>query len=413
MVVKAHTTTDSDNFRLRTTKLNALRAWVHRAGAHAIPFTLLLPGVEPIHSQGSSASRFQLVIGSERAARAILSESEHAIADAYVAGELDVSGAMYDVLSLRDVLHGEWKLTSLRHLLGPILLGQSRSDRAAIRTHYEFPDEFYLSFMDKSRTYSHGVFCSDEDPLSLAMENKLNFVIRACNLEPGARVLDVGGGWGAFTEFAGIRGINVTSLTIADRSREFIAGRINELQLPCCVHYENFLEHESREQYDAVVILGVLEHIPNYKRAMKKVRSLLKDGGMVYIDGSASESRYAFNRFFKKHIYPGDHRPIHLLSVLQSASENDLETVEVINDRKSYYLTTAAWARRFEARRAEIEREFGGPLFRKFQLYLWGVCRAFADNRLQAYRIILRKSSLHNLGSKRSNQCVQSANNDG
>ena len=36
----------------------------------------------------------------------------------------------------------------------------------------------------------------------------------AVGVREGERVLDVGGGWGAWTEYAGERGIRVTSLTI-------------------------------------------------------------------------------------------------------------------------------------------------------------------------------------------------------
>jgi cyclopropane-fatty-acyl-phospholipid synthase len=41
------------------------------------------------------------------------------------------------------------------------------------------------------------------------------------------------------------------------------------LQLPCKALYRNFLEHTSPEPYDAIVILGVMEHLPNYRAVLR------------------------------------------------------------------------------------------------------------------------------------------------
>ena len=42
------------------------------------------------------------------------------------------------------------------------------------------------------------------------------------------RVLDIGGGWGAFTEYGGRLGARVTSLTISQESERYIQGLIAE-----------------------------------------------------------------------------------------------------------------------------------------------------------------------------------------
>ena len=41
------------------------------------------------------------------------------------------------------------------------------------------------------------------------MTRKLDFALSSIAVKPGDRVLDVGGGWGAFTEYAGKRGVRV------------------------------------------------------------------------------------------------------------------------------------------------------------------------------------------------------------
>ena len=56
---------------------------------------------------------------------------------------------------------------------------------------------------DHSRCHSQAIFRSDDEPLETAQKRKLNIVLESCELKPGDRMLDVGGGWGAFVEHAG------------------------------------------------------------------------------------------------------------------------------------------------------------------------------------------------------------------
>lgn len=65
---------------------------------------------------------------------------------------------------------------------------------SAIATHYEFDNDFYLEFLDPTRCYSQAVFEHEDEALETAQARKLDFAIDACGLQPGDRVLDVGGG---------------------------------------------------------------------------------------------------------------------------------------------------------------------------------------------------------------------------
>ncbi len=97
---------------------------------------------------------------------------------------------------------------------------------------------------------------------------------------------------GSFTEHAGQRGIKVTSLTISRESETFLNDLIDRRQLPCRVVNEDFLAYRSSEPYDAIVILGVMEHLPNYPAVLRQCQRLLKPGGCVYLDASASRDKY-------------------------------------------------------------------------------------------------------------------------
>src|SRR5262249_1421020 len=158
---------------------------------------------------------------------------------------------------------------------------------------------------DRYHLYSQCLFTEHElgkedEKLGEAAQHKLNHMERHLRLKrTGGRVLDIGGGWGGGISYYGRSPrVNVTSLTIADDStkyRDGIKKKKDEVLL------EDLLEHRRREYYDAVVILGVIEHIPNYGRFCERVWDALKPGGMLYLDASATKQKYAASAFTRRY----------------------------------------------------------------------------------------------------------------
>jgi cyclopropane-fatty-acyl-phospholipid synthase len=282
-------------------------------------------------------------------------------------------------------------LVYLWRRIAPWFLGRSTTNRQAIATHYDFANEFYLKFLDSTRCYSQAVFESDDETLETAQRRKLDFVIDACQLKPGDRVLDVGGGWGCFTEHAGRRGIQVTSLTISRQSEAFLGDLIDRFQLPAQVLNEDFLTHRSPEPYDAIVILGVMEHLPDYPAVLKQFHRLLKPGGRIYLDASAFREKYVKPTFVSRYVFPGDHSYFCLHDFLGTVAKTQLDVLAVYNDRHNYYLTCKAWAENLEVARDEVIERWGEALYRRFRLYLWGSAYAFLNRGMEAYRVVLER----------------------
>jgi cyclopropane-fatty-acyl-phospholipid synthase len=355
-----------------------------------IPFEVRLWGDHSYHF-GKGEPAVKVLVKDRDGLSALSGLDELKICEAYMAGNLDVVGDMLGFVSLRGVLSDNHPLHMLWRRIAPLFIGREKTDRQAIASHYDYDNEFYLTFMDSTRCYSQAVFERDDETLETAQRRKLDFAIDACRLKPGDRVLDVGGGWGAFTEHAGRRGIEVTSLTLSRHSEAFLTDLIQRLRLPCRVLNREFLEYAAPEPYDAIVILGVMEHLPDYPAVLRQFQRVLKPGGYVYLDASAFREKYSKPTFVSRYIFPGDHSYFCLHAFLTAVAKSPLEALVVHNDRHSYYLTCKAWAENLEAARDEIISRWGDTLYRRFRLYLWGSAYAFLSRGMDAYRVVLQR----------------------
>jgi cyclopropane-fatty-acyl-phospholipid synthase len=357
-----------------------------RAG---IPFEIRLWG-DRVYRFGKGEPEVRVHVRDPQGLAALRRLDELAICEAYMLGSLDVTGDMLGFVGLRGMLSDRHPLQALWRRIAPLVVGRSRSDRQAIAAHYDFSSDFYLKFMDATRCYSHALFEHDDETLETAQRRKLDFAIDACRLAPGQRVLDVGGGWGSFTEHAGRRGIHVTSLTISMEQERFVSQLIGRLELPCRVLNQEFLAYESLEAYDAIVILGVMEHLPDYAAVLRRFDALLKPGGRVYLDASAFREKHSKPTFVSRYIFPGNHSFFCLHEFLAEVAKTRVDVLSVHNDRHNYMLTCTAWATKLEAARDEIIALWGETLYRRFRLYLWGSAHAFLTAQMDAYRVVLQ-----------------------
>jgi cyclopropane-fatty-acyl-phospholipid synthase len=343
------------------------------------------------HRVGSGQVRFQVSIHNQSGTAALTSLDENRIGEAYLEGNIDLDGDLVAALNLRTQLTDSHPLVYLWSTYGQRLcFGQVRQDKRWIQEHYDSDSEFYLQFLDRQhRCYSHGYFASDEEPLERAIRRKLDTAIDACGMQPGWRVLDIGAGWGAFTEHAGKRGIHVTSLTISAESEGYVQKLIDRENLPCEVLRKHFLEYRSQEPYDAIVNLGVTEHLPDYRATLAQYQRLLKPGGRLFLDACASRSKFPFSSFVLSHVWPGNATPLQLSDYLDAVAATPFELIEVRNDRRNYLLTTKHWAENLDRHREAIVSRWGERLYRRFRLYLWGCVHSFSTDDVTAYRLLL------------------------
>lgn len=372
----------------------ALPASVVKILAASLPagtgFELQFPGEGALRI-GPGAVKFRVAAHSARGAAAIKSLDEMRIAEAYMSEDLDIEGDLLAALDVRNGLADKHMLAYLWSTYGQRLFhGQTVSDKKWVKQHYD-TDGLQLLFIDgQFRCYSHGYFKREDEPLEVAIERKLSTAFTSAGIEPGMRVLDIGAGWGAFAEFAGKRGAHVTSVTISKESEEFCNALIGAQNLPCQVVREHFLDYHNNERFDAIVNLGVTEHLPDYPATLAQYRKLLKPGGRVFLDACASRHKFPFSSFVLKYVWPGNATPLHLASYLDALSETPFELCMVENDRDSYRLTAKHWAENLDCKHSTIAQRWTEAAYRRFRLYLWGCVHCFATDDVTAYHWMLQ-----------------------
>ncbi len=374
-----------------STAAATLDAFLNRVGGVSTPFSIELPNGEE-RNIGQGDAEFRVGLRNDRAIRALRTLDEGDIAEAYLQGDIDLEGDMLKPFALRASLDDRHPLVAAWRFVQPLLFGQVYTNKQAIASHYNADPKLFLSFLDPVfPAYSQGVYADDDEPLSRALERKFDWAIDKCALGSGKRVLEIGPGWGAFAGHALQAGMRFTGITNSEVSQSYLRSKLANFGDQFDILLTDFYDYEPDEKFDAIVIMGVIEHLPNYERVLRKFFALLKPGGLVFLDGSAARKKYELSTFMVRHIYPGNHSFLVLDDFLNKLNKTAFELLEVQDDRWSYFLTFKQWALNLESNKDYVRSTFGDYEYRKFRLYLWGAAYEFLSRNLDCYRLILRK----------------------
>jgi cyclopropane-fatty-acyl-phospholipid synthase len=355
----------------------------------SVPFEVILPNgsVQPF---GQGAPSFTVTLRNKNGLRALMSLDEGRFGDAYLAGDIDLDGDLLRPFELRSSMGDFHPIVTIWRFLQPLLTGQVRTNRSAISSHYDIDPDFFLSFLDpKTPCYTQGVYAHAEETLDVATTRKFAYCYEKLGLKLGDHILEIGPGWGAWFEYAAARGVKCTGITISQASVDYLTAKGKRLGYDWELIFSDLLHYQTDQKYDAIVIMGVIEHLPQYDKVLAKFLSLLKPGKNIFLDGSACTKKYELSSFMVKYIYPGNHSFLVLHDFLEKLAETPLRATEILNDSYSYFLTFQQWARNFDAHREAVIERFGEFNYRRFRLYLWGATYEFLSGSLDCYRLII------------------------
>jgi len=169
---------------------------------------------------------------------AAMKSGDIGFAESFIAGDWhtdDLAGLLQLLVrnrnALEDVIYGSWwggLLYRVRHLFNR---NSKAGSRRNIHAHYDIGNAFYRLWLDPSMTYSGALFNASTMSLQEAQHAKYARILSQLNVSEGARLLEIGCGWGGFAELATHNGMRLTGLTISTEQLAFAEQRLQNAGL--------------------------------------------------------------------------------------------------------------------------------------------------------------------------------------
>ncbi|MGW5423118.1 class I SAM-dependent methyltransferase [Streptomyces sp. NPDC003943] len=374
-------------------------------------------------SEAGPAGGPVLIVRERRALRRLLwKPGELGLARAWVAGEIDVEGDLYEVLdklagfiwergeesrsALETVRDPKVRAAAkaLLKLAGPFpppkppveeIRGRSgtrhskRRDKQAISHHYDVGNDFYELVLGPSMVYSCA-YWTEGGTLEDAQRAKLDLIARKLRLKEGDRLLDVGCGWGSMAIHAAKEyGARVVGITLSREQAAYARKRIADEGLTDRIEirvqdYRDVVDGP----FDAISSIGMAEHVGavRYREYADILYRLLKPGGrllnhQIARRPEADEEAYEVDAFIDAYVFPdGELSPMG--STLTTLEEAGFEVRDVEAIREHYALTLRQWVANLEREWDRAVRLTSPGRARIWRLYMAASAVSFERNRI-------------------------------
>ncbi|MET0148848.1 MAG: cyclopropane-fatty-acyl-phospholipid synthase family protein, partial [Acidimicrobiales bacterium] len=270
-----------------------------------------------------------------------------------------------------------------------------RRDAAAIGHHYDVGNDFYRLVLGPSMTYSCARFPEPDSDLTAAQNAKHDLVCRKLGLPElaGARLLDVGCGWGSMaTHAATTYDVTVVGITISQQQADYARRRVEAAGLAGRVEIRlQDYRRLGEERFDAVSSIGMAEHVGhgNLDRYFEILHSVLRPRGRLlnHAISKAGGSRVGRRTFIGRYVFP-DGELIEVGSVVTAMQKAGFEVRHEESLREHYARTLRHWVANLEMHWDDAVAEVGAARARIWRLYMAGSAAGFEANRIQVHQVL-------------------------
>jgi cyclopropane-fatty-acyl-phospholipid synthase len=226
---------------------------------------------------------------------------------------------------------------------------------------------------------------------------KYTRVLDELRLDRGARVLEIGCGWGGFAEIAARAGVHATGLTLSPSQLEYAQRRLRRQKLEADLKLQDYRDETG--VYDGIASIEMFEAVgeqywPTYFATLNRC---LKTGGRACIQTIviADElfDRYRVGTdFIQQYIFPGGMLPSP--SAFRAQAEGaGLRIVADLSFGRDYARTLATWRAGFMNQLAAVRAlGFDERFERLWEFYLAYCEAAFAEGNTDVVQYTLEKA---------------------
>ena len=153
---------------------------------------------------------------------------------------------------------------------------------ADVARHYDELDAFYRDVWGEH--VHHGLWLRGDESQAVAVRQLAELVAREAAIGQGARVIDIGGGYGATARLlADERGAAVTAITISAAQHAIAVARSEGQNNPRFL-LGDWLDNElPSASFDAAISIESSEHMPDKPKFFAQAHRVLRPGGRLVI----------------------------------------------------------------------------------------------------------------------------------
>ena len=251
--------------------------------------------------------------------------------------------------------------------------------RKNISEHYDLSNEFFKLMLDETMMYSGAVFEHPNEPLHVAQKRKIEHLAKKLRIKPGAKVLEIGSGWGAMAIYlAKEMQCDVTTVTLSKEQKELCHKRfaLEKVEEKINILLKDYRDLEGT--FDAIISIEMFEAVgaEYFDLFFKKCESLLKPSGILAMQViTIPDQRYrAYSKstdFIQKYIFPGGHLPSVSKVLEVTTNHTRLNLLHMEEFAEDYAKTLRYWDENFSANLENIKAlGFDEYFIRMWKMYL-------------------------------------------
>jgi cyclopropane-fatty-acyl-phospholipid synthase len=295
-----------------------------------MPYTIRISYKGESRTVGSGPEKVEMACKTESAVAALARYDLSDFLDHYALGDADLNGDMYAFVGARNFVRKDemWRIKlkhQFRYLWTAMFPSDVRRKLRAVSSHYDLPNDFILSYLDKkTKAYSCAMW---QDALDLdlnkgeslddAQHHKFDLALTALQVQPSDKFIDIGTGYGYAPWLAETKFGCKNTLGITLSQNQVDDGFSKNLKL---LHY---LQVPADGSFDKLHTCGMISHLDKseVERYYRHCYGLLKSGGKAWFHmisppaNTAGLTNYTTisGTFSQKYVFPDHFQfPVHV-----------------------------------------------------------------------------------------------------
>ena len=320
----------------------------------------------------------------------IIRGGSSALAESYIKNDFETSNlpSLIELtaknINITHEFSGILNISRLKNIFINIFLSNTkRKSEEYISKHYDLGNEFFSTWLDRTLTYSCGIFEKPDQELESAQINKYNKLIELIKPKSGDKILEIGCGWGGFAEhLVKNYDVQLDCITISKKQYEYTKNRMSNLGLKDRVNVKFLDYRDLKDKYDAIASIEMIEAVGEkyLNKYFSTIKKNLKPNGVGAIQAIVIKDelfkRYRNNQdFIQKYIFPGGFLPS-----LHSIKNYSKKTGLVLKDYNSYgnhySKTLSKWRKNFINSWEQISKQGFDNSFKKIWDFYFSYCEA-------------------------------------